>query len=81
VGKDISAQRTGVGTYAIQVAASACPNNATAPVVTPWGPAASGTPVAYLAGAGRSFTVLTGTVGPSGFTAADGTFNVSVPCD
>ncbi|HXZ78155.1 MAG TPA: hypothetical protein VEH31_45775 [Streptosporangiaceae bacterium] len=81
VGKNISARRTGVGTYAVQVDASACPNNASAPVVTPSGPTPPGAPVASIGGAGRSFTVFTGTVTASGFTAADVSFNVSVPCD
>jgi hypothetical protein len=82
VGKNVSAQRTGVGTYAVQVAASACPNNNTAPVVTPLGPGAPGSsPVASIAGSGRNFTVFTGTVGAGGFAAADVSFDVNVPCD
>jgi hypothetical protein len=80
-GKNISAQDTGVGTYATQVAASACPNNVAAPVVTAWGAPVSGTfPVASIVGGARSFTVYTGTVGAGGFAASDGTFNVSVSC-
>jgi hypothetical protein len=79
---NISAQQTGVGTYAVQVATDVCPNNVASPVVTPWGPTASGTfPIASVSGNGRSFTIYTGTVGAGGFAPADGTFNVSVPCD
>jgi hypothetical protein len=81
-GKNVTVQRVGLGTYAIQVAPAACPDNNTAPVVTPAGaPIAGALPIASVAGDGRNFTVYTGTVSTAGFTPADEGFNVSVPCD
>lgn len=80
-GENISAQHTTTGTYAVQVTGGVCPDNQVAPVVTHVGPTATGTfPVASVSGGGNSFTVFTGTVGPGGFTAADGSFNVAVSC-
>lgn len=80
-GQNIAARHTGTGTYTVQIAAGVCPDNVTAPVVTPLGASVSGGfPVASVTAGGNNFTVFTGTVGPGGFAPSDVTFNVSVSC-
>lgn len=80
-GRNISVQRTGVGTYAVQATTSGCPDGNTAPVVTPQAAPLSGAfPVASAFGHGRNFLVYTGSVTGGVFAASDVSFDVSVPC-